>query len=226
MKLISTELEPAYNIITALHKHVPINNLNGKNGIPVKIRMGNQVLEHKIAIIKVENSNVPIGLSNEDLLRFGHCAAHWVDSLFEVLGSVDVNGFDYFGGACMTAVLLSAWQECLPNSDVAVVTAGDSVNDLFDVDKNAGCGVDGSRVQQLSTQVLLTFFLVVKLAKGLRNPPNPHKVIRPASNHILFFFFHWISVGSQRVNNPSMPLDRHHVLSVLQPEHLHRSRGP
>lgn len=82
MKFISAELEPTYNIITALYKHVPINDLNGKNGISVKIRMGNEVLENQVSIIKVENPNVPIGLSNEDLIRFRYRAANWINSLF------------------------------------------------------------------------------------------------------------------------------------------------
>jgi hypothetical protein len=113
--------------------------------------MGNEVLEHQVSIIKVENPNVSIGLSNEDLIRFRNCAANWINSLFQVFRGVHINGFDYFRGPYVMRSFFMIWQLRLPNSNVAVVTTSNRVNNFFDVDKNAHCGINGSRVQQLST---------------------------------------------------------------------------
>lgn len=220
MEFVSAKLEPADHIVTGLDEEVPFDNLNGKNGIPGQFWVSDKVLEHDIAILKIKNADVSIGLSDVNLVGVWDGGADWVHSFRKSLRSVDIDLLDYFGGALTPGALFAGGQISFPQSDIAVVATCYCVHDVFKVDENAWSGVDSSCVQAFPAQELLALFLVVVLSESLRNPPYFHEMIWPRAYQILFLAFWRVRVCVQRVNDTSVAFDGHDVLTIFQLEYF------
>ena len=70
---------------------------------------------------------------------------------------------------------------------------------------------------------MFALFLIVVFSKRLWDFPDSYKVIWTTGNQVLFFALGWIRVRSQWVNDPSVPLDRHDVFTVLELVNFHWS---